>query len=373
MLNLSNAGAPVATFCIPGMDPDIPFALGEAGQKEALDRICAELIVQLGRRGVPWRALSGHRLIDVLAEQLDSIAKDWAPNSFAAPELALTFDDRDLLIALIPARDLSKFSMKETIEGLEAAGKGLGWFVHKCIAMAGQGMAYRDNTQPIDWRWNELAEWSDEAFVRWLVASGEIETRPEDSAATLLEKASAQARLMPSDVVALWEGHTHLLDGPPSTSPPTASAASARRWVEQNPDSPYAACVRAALRLHRNSRGERGNLIRQSFARWGNDNVRKGMEDMTAIGALFMLTWSEETLPECFEIVQEFETHEMNSGVAEAQIAAIRIALNPEKAGGTARQEAVRAAKTILSLHKQLLCLDELMTFFKEEAHDYGT
>lgn len=362
-------GVPVATVCLPQISEAI--APRQPHRAEALMKVvAAEMVVALGRQGVRWHDLEGDSPLDILAKALDR-STDWNPDGLALWDLSVAFDDESLLLGFQCPRMARVFTARAVVEQLEAQASGLGWFVLQPLMCHGAGVLWTDNDQPVDYRFFEMENWSDDAFFDLLWGErnhteegDQTEGKPQspEERAEWMHQ-TGYVRYLPSDLDRLWDGNAFLLSGSAVPWPRVMSVSAAKRWLRDNPDSTHRAVVDAAVKLNREV-ARSTKACKAALHRFDDD-------DRVNLGTLAYLTWSDETAPLCVELLQEFETEQMNNGSntdAFAATVSIKWAVPHDQLLRQARE----AVATLVQIQRLAQRIDAVLVHFPETEAAYA-
>jgi PRTRC genetic system protein F len=311
------AALPAATggLYIPTIDEAVPVRFCKDLQRsQALARFakaseCA---------GVPLPSGSFLNIEQVVAEQWTQfLASNYPLGIFdglaGAPSLGVS-DDR-LEIVINAESRLNAFQLKPVVETLEAAERGLGWFVESVLSSAScHGHQMYDMsmaTYMVEVFHHDLEEFSDRGYAQSLMIQNSDEAVPKlaDITQEMIDELKEQYSFWPNELLDDVGGHAHLLrqfNVPGEKKPKVMSARQAAKWLKANPTHKLAGAVKAAIQLRKAL--DKDPLREFVWHAHGYD------DDTETMGAMCFLCWDDPQL--LFEAVSHYEQNQYNGGQA---------------------------------------------------------
>jgi PRTRC genetic system protein F len=352
---IARAAAPDC-FLIPAIDPEIP---GRFSQDASRSQLLARFTNAAAKAGIPLpsgKFLSIEQVVQ--AQWTQYLNQTFGENAFAGTvgEPVFRVTDDVLQVVIGASSQLNAYQLKPVVLALEAAEKGLGWFVQSVLSTASShaheiyDMAHA--TYMLDSYFYNLVEFTDEAYALQLLEELDEELPEGPIPSEVMERLRRDYSYWPTDILKDVDGHGHLVDCmgiPGYVRPLRLSPAKARKWLAANGEDQNAPIVKDALELQR--------LFQKDKARaflWD------GSEDETeTMGALCFLAWDDPAL--LFEAVSHYEQNQYNGGQAVEAFARTSIYLKEDDVTDAAL---CTMAKSTADYFKRWALLSKLLDHF---------
>lgn len=300
-------GCPVSGFVLPAIDDDVPVTGSGASRRT---RILARLA--LLANGYGWN-LPNESINDasrVFGRQLNHYIDKTYPflGASLVSNISVYVDDSYLQIWIEPESRLDIYLLEPVITPLEAAHKGLGWFVAKTLCHQ-QGLFVYDESiitqgmcNQVYWEMADDAPFTDQEYakaIRDCWGESVIEEHGEVTEAEIQRlKDEYEGCIWPSEIVEVTGGNVHLAGRGRYPSVPQKEAA---LWLGDNADHPLAKVVEDAL-----------NVVNQSAQSTNEFDWDINLDECERFGAMAFVLWTKGD--RVMTAVQEHEETIMNGG-----------------------------------------------------------
>lgn len=362
---IARAAAP-GCFLIPAIDPDIPVRFS---QDTSRSQLLARFAQATSDVGIPLPTGDFLTVEGVVKGQwCQHLVRTHGPNAFegAAGEPTIRVTDEVLQVVIGASSNLNAYRLKPVVLALDAAEKGLGWFVQSVLSRASyhahEMYDMSRATYMLDSYFYNLDQFTDEAYARSLLMELGEDCPDGPVPPETIERLRNDYSYWPSDILKEVDGYGHLVDGlgiPSQKRPLELTARKARKWLSENAEHEHAALVKVALELQRACEKD----AERSF-------IWDGCEDETeTLGAMCFLAWDDPRL--LFEAVSHYEQNQYNGGQAVEAFARTTIYLKEDEPVTDAHLRAM--AKSTADYFNRWALLSKLLGYFPVWEEDDET
>lgn len=338
-------------FYIPAIDASVPARFSQELQRS---QTLARFAAAAAAIGVPLPSGNFLNIEQVVHDQwAQFIASRFPQDPFSGAPAHPVFrvTDESLEVVITSHSSLNVYRLKPVVEALESLAAGLGWFVQS-ILQAGSYHAHEMYDMGMvsymldALHWN-MDEYTDEAYARMLMMDMGQDPPDGPIPKETIDQLRDEYSYWPSDLIAMVEGHEHLLSIS-SARPPMMTARKAKAWLRDNGSNPLAAVVQTAVELKAAYRRDKDRAF-----------IWNGSEDETeTLGALCFVAWDDPRL--LLEAVDHHEQNQYNGGQAVEAFA--RCMLDLTNAGTEA--DLRRLARSTVDYFNRWALLGKLLSHF---------